>query len=186
LSHFPFTPSARSENPQLEKTVKITTHLINKIQIALKAKKMNQSQLAAKIGYHRSHISKLLKGEVVRLTPDLIDKLNDALTLDLNPMDWQQSAISPTAMELSKIAETDPGMGRIMEELVNLARPKISAFMPHVDTKKLPKLGAEITRIRNENPLPCERKMNGLRLFSGYRMMQKAHFVGTFRNVLIV
>ena len=74
--------------------MKITPHLINKIQIALKTKKMNQSQLAEKIGYHRSHISKLLKGEVDRLSDELIDKLNDALSLDLNPVDWQQAAIT--------------------------------------------------------------------------------------------
>lgn len=127
--------------------MKLTQHLISKIQIALKAKGMNQSQLAEKIGYHRSHVSKILKGEVEHLSDELVDLLNDALGLDLNPVNFQQVSVSPAAMELSQVAENDPVVRSLLVSLAHVIRPKIGPFLPHVDTKRLPKIGAEITRI---------------------------------------
>ena len=77
--------------------MKLTPHLIDKINIALKNKGMNKSQLAAKIGYHRSHVSKILKGQVDDLNDDLVDLLNDALDMDLNPLRLDQVKLSPAA-----------------------------------------------------------------------------------------
>ena len=130
--------------------MKLTPHLINKIQIALDTQGMNQSQLASKIGYHRSHVSKMLKGEIENLSDDLVDLINDALKIDLNPINFQQVNVSPSAMELSIASENDPELSALLMALARVVRPKISAFLPQIDTKRLPKIGAEITRIAHE------------------------------------
>lgn len=131
--------------------MKITPTIIGQIQTALAAKKMSQSELASRLHYHRSHISKLLKGEIETLTPDLLDGLNDVLDIDLVPVNFREGTVSPLALRISELAENNQQFTMLIETLCDLvATPEIHWFMPQVDQKRLIKIGAELTRIVHE------------------------------------
>jgi len=136
-----------SKSAKLPKNMKITRRMIAAIQMALSDQKMTQAALAKKLGYHRSHISKILKGEVDTISPDLIDGINDVLKLDLAPVVQSNGAASPLVLKLSRLAEEDSTLSALLENLAKVAAPPVGAFLPQVDTSKLPKIGAAITKI---------------------------------------
>jgi len=127
--------------------MKVTAEIITRIQRALSDKGMNQSQLADKMKVHRSTISTLLKGDQETITSKLVDKLNDALDIRLEPLIYEDGEVSPTALKLSNLAENDGDFANLLETLIRIKSPPISPFLPQVDTKKLPKIGAAVTRI---------------------------------------
>jgi transcriptional regulator with XRE-family HTH domain len=127
--------------------MKCDAEIITRIQAAMKRKGLNQSQLAKAIGYHRSSISLLLKGKTPNIDDDLIDLLNDALGADVAPSGKRHELPSPLALDLSRLAKKDVKIAHLLETLIDVVSPEIKAFLPHVDTKKLPKIGAEVTKI---------------------------------------
>lgn len=111
---------------------------------------MNQSQLAKRVGYHRSTISMLLKGKLANIDDDLVDLINDALDANIAPISRDIALVSSTAFELSALAKENKPLAEILESLLDLAKvsgEEIQAFLPQVETKRLPKIGAEITKI---------------------------------------
>jgi len=127
--------------------MKVTAEIITRIQRTLSDKGMNQSQLADKMKVHRSTISTLLKGEQETITAKLVDKLNDALDIRLEPLHYEEGVVSPTALQLSKLAEDDAEFANLLETLMRMKSGPIAPFLPQVPQKKLPKIGAEVTRI---------------------------------------
>lgn len=127
--------------------MKVTAQAITQIQMALKKLGMNQTQLAEKVGWHRGNMSKLLKGGIDTMNDDVVDKFNDALGIDLEPIKTNQGQVSKTVLALSELAETDMRFASVMETLLDLANPPKAPFLPQVDTKRLPKIGAAITTI---------------------------------------
>lgn len=127
--------------------MKVTAEIITRIQRALSDKGMNQSQLADKMKVHRSTVSTLLKGNQPTITAKLADKLNDALDIRLEPLVFEEGTVSPTALRLTAMAEGDAEFSNLLETLVRMKSVPINAFLPQVDTKKLPKIGAAVTRI---------------------------------------
>lgn len=129
--------------------MKVTAQVIAKIQIGLSTKGMNQTQLADRIGWHRGNVSKLLKGGIDTMTEDTVDKINDALGIDLQPLQFREGTVSQTVLALSELAEQDVRFAGLLETFLHLAHPPKVAFLPQIDTKRLPKIGAEITTIVN-------------------------------------
>lgn len=127
--------------------MKVTARVIAKIQMALSKKGMNQSALAEKIGWHRSNVSKLLKGGIETIAPEVIDKLNDTLSIDLQPIQYAEGNVSDTVLSLSQLAENDVRFAGLLETFLHLAHPPLEPFLPQIDTKQLPKIGSAITRI---------------------------------------
>lgn len=135
--HYPAAPAK----------MKVTAPAIAKIQMALSTKGMNQSQLAEKVGWHRGNVSKLLKGGIDTMSDEMVDKFNDALGIDLEPLKTKQGNVSRTVLALSDLAEKDVRFAGLLETFLHLAHPKVEPFLPQVDTKRLPKIGAKITEI---------------------------------------
>lgn len=108
---------------------------------------MNQTDLAEKLGWHRASVSKLLKGKIENISDETIDIINDVLTVDLQPLTFPEGKASSTVIKLSEIAANDRRIAEILEILSEIAQPDIKPFLPHVETKRLPKIGAQITRI---------------------------------------
>lgn len=129
------------------KSMKCDAEIITRIQAAMKRKCLNQSQLAKAVGYHRSTISLLLKGKTPNIDDDLIDLLNDALGADVAPSGKRHEQPSPLALDLSRLAKEDAKIAHLLEAVIDVVSPEIKAFLPHVDTKRLPKIGAEVTKI---------------------------------------
>jgi transcriptional regulator with XRE-family HTH domain len=127
--------------------MKVTPEVITKIQRGLTRKGMNQAKLAEKLGWHRASVSKLLKGKTDTLSDESIDIINDVLTVDLQPIAFPEGKVSSTVLKLSRMAASDQKLAELLEIIADLDRPSMVAFLPQVDTKRLPKVGAKITQI---------------------------------------
>jgi predicted XRE-type DNA-binding protein len=131
----------------LQKKMLVDQEIITKIQRGLSAKNMTQAALAEKLGWHRANVSKLLNGKIDNLSNESIDIINDVLAIDLFPIIFRQGTVSATALKLSEMAKSDPKFAELLECVLDVSKPKLVAFLPQIDTKKLPKIGAEVTRI---------------------------------------
>lgn len=127
--------------------MKSDPEIITRIQTAMSRKKMNQSQLAEAVGYHKSTISLILRGKSPNIDDDLIDEINSVLDADVAPSGKRSDKPSPLAQDLSAAAKADKRVAELLETLLEVIHPEIKPFLPHVDTKMLPKIGAEVTRI---------------------------------------
>lgn len=132
--------------------MKITPRMIATIQIALTDKGINQAELSRRVGFHRSHMSNLLKGKVETIEEEKIDLINDVLGTDLAPLVFEQGEVSPLALQVTRLSENDQNFAELLERLIRINGPTIpiEPFLPQVDTSKLEKVGAEITRIVHE------------------------------------
>lgn len=108
---------------------------------------MNQTELAAKLSWHRASVSKLLTGKIDNLSDESVDIINDALAVDLQPLVFRDGKASSTVLKLSEAAAKDRKIAELLEILVEITQPGMAAFLPQVETKRLPKIGAEVTRI---------------------------------------
>lgn len=125
----------------------VTADTIERIQAARKELGLNQSQLAELIGLDRTTVSKLLKGEIHTMRPKIEEAFLDKLGLDLRPVRSPQGDVSQAAAKLSELAKTNADLAATLEFLSRMATPAKVPFLPDVETSKLPKIGAAITRI---------------------------------------
>lgn len=127
----------------------ITPDIVARIQAFRAEKGINQTDLGKLIGLDRSTVSKILKGEITTLKPKTVEAFLDH-GLELRPLVIEGSEVSQTAIELSEMARNNPDLAATLEFLKRIANPKpqkLVPFMPDIDTKKLPKVGAVITEI---------------------------------------
>ncbi|MBK1883689.1 helix-turn-helix transcriptional regulator [Luteolibacter pohnpeiensis] len=118
----------------------------------MKEKGLNASTLSLKIGKHRSYITKLLSsnGGISELSSDIVDQLSDVLGVSIQPIQTSEGRISPTAARLSALAEENEDVAALLETILRVSEPSEEAYLPSVETKKLPKIGAAVTRIVHE------------------------------------
>jgi transcriptional regulator with XRE-family HTH domain len=105
---------------------------------AIADKGMSMSSLAKNIGKSRSWMSKLLgsKNEITEVSNEIIDLINSALGVDLNPIHFAIGTVSATALALSALAERDPRYAQILELLLSLAAPPQSALAAALDQQQ--------------------------------------------------
>lgn len=127
--------------------MRVTKDVIASIQAARKAKGLNQSQLANLLGCDRSTVSKLLSGKTHTLEEPMIGNINHILAIDIEGDKANGVRVSQTAKMLSAIAEKDERVAAMLESILEFAMPDKSPFLPDVPTRRLPRLGATITRI---------------------------------------
>ena len=129
--------------------MKVTAETKTAIINALTEKGWNYTDLANKIGRTRSWVSKLLaeKHQIAELNGEMIDAISDKLGVSLMPIVTIDGPISPTALRLSELAESNPAIAELLHKILEVAQPPQLAYIPAVETKKLPKIGAKLTQI---------------------------------------
>lgn len=127
--------------------MKVSSQTVTKIINGMTAKGLNRTDLARRIDMSPSWVSKLLNLRIDELKSDLIGKIEDALEVEIQPLIFVGGEVSPTAQALSEISEHDPQMAAMLESLLSLASKPEFPFIPVVETKRLPKVGAKITEI---------------------------------------
>lgn len=125
----------------------VTADTIQRIQAARKELGLNQSEMADLLGLHRTTISKLLKGEIATMRPEIVEAFLDKMNLDLQPLRTPQGSVSPAAARLSEFSKSNADLAATLEFLARLCTPQVKPLLPDVDTDKLPKIGAALTRI---------------------------------------
>lgn len=128
--------------------MKVTKHTTEKILRAMTAKGMKQTDLADKVGVHRSYISRMLAGDYPTITDELAMKIGDVLEIRLLKLVFEDGAVSDTALQLSNLADEDPKFASLLETLLELkaGSPK-EAFLPSVEQATLGEIGREAIRL---------------------------------------
>jgi hypothetical protein len=129
--------------------MKITTRLRQQILKAMTAKGLNGSTLSLKLGKNRTYMAKILAedGGIEEISDKIVDGLADHLEIPIRPVQTVDGPLSPTAIALSEMADSDPVLGEILDNLLKVKTSSSAAYLPYVETKRLPKIGAEITKI---------------------------------------
>ena len=144
IHFFAFIPRLE---PQLPETMVVTKDIIERIQAARKELGLNQSELAKLIGLDRTTVSKLLAGKIDTMRPQIEQVFLDKMGLDLRPLRSPHGDISQAAAKLSDLAKTNADLAATLEFLARLVTPNKAPFLPDIETSKLPKIGAALTRI---------------------------------------
>ena len=150
--------------------MKVTASTKTAISNALSAKEMSGAELARAIGKDRSWVSKLLteRSTIQNIDSDTVDLINDTLDIILNPLVFREGTISPTAHALSELSEHDPDIALMMESILKMASKPEFAFIPHVKTKELSRIGGELRKIfekrdKEHNPKAASEALDYLR-----------------------
>lgn len=104
--------------------MELTDGMKERIALAIKAKGMTQTQFAEELGKGRAWASIFLaerkkKGSIKTITAEMEERVNEILGIKLRVFS-PSDPVSGTALELSRIAEKNPHVNAILEELLAL------------------------------------------------------------------
>jgi transcriptional regulator with XRE-family HTH domain len=108
--------------------------------------KINQSQLADFMGLGKAWVSKLMNRKLQNLSDDQVEKIESFLGIRLAQFVDKSVQVSPMAVELTRKMSEHPSFPKIVEALLEI-QVSTDPGPLWVETKRLPKIGAEVTRI---------------------------------------
>ena len=131
--------------------MEVTEKVKATISQGLRLKKMNQSELAKKMGMSRSWATRLLNGGLKHLDDDTSDKLMDVLGIQFVRVEDTRKT-PELAMRLGENMRGDDDLQDLVAALIRINERKMFHSLPYLPTKDLVEFGKVINRASHENP----------------------------------
>jgi ABC-type multidrug transport system fused ATPase/permease subunit len=111
---------------------------------ALRKKGLTQADLAAKVGKGRPWATKILQGEIAKISTNDLRAIEDLLGISLMGVESVGSDRSSLAMDIAAAVDADPVFARLVSQIHDLVHPQ-AVFTPrYVPTQEMADLGRQI------------------------------------------
>lgn len=108
--------------------------------------KLNQSEIADKMGFGKAWMSKLMTGKLQSIDEDQIERLESILGIKLQKF-RDAKAASPFAQELDSAINANPVLAKAIEALIELAEQTVIDGPRYIQPSEMSGLGQTIIRI---------------------------------------
>lgn len=116
-----------------------------------KLPKLTQAEVAEKMGFGKSWMTKLLNGTIKHLAEDHVEKLEGILGIRLQVV-TEKGALPEAAVKLGKMMQSDESVANMVTAIAELLEERREegsdeAEIPYLSVREIEILGAEVTRI---------------------------------------
>ncbi|GAA5497618.1 LexA repressor [Rubritalea halochordaticola] len=133
--------------------MKITNSVRASILSGIRNKGINQSDLAAHLGFQKNWATRLFNGTLKTLSEENVDKICEYLGITLTKVTSSGEPVSPLALQLGKAMEENEHLAMALDHLARYTEDHHSSYtLPYIPTEDLIAFGQEMVRAAHEDP----------------------------------